>query len=398
MFKDRIVIPPDFFHYMGKYYLVSVDRYSNWPIVDRAKDESAGFINCLRRSFVTYGIPEELASDGGPEFTSRSTESFLKSGGIRQRISSTAFPHSNSRAEIGVKTVKRMIVGNTDASGNLDTDAFQKAMLIYRNTPQPDTQISPAICTVGHPIRSPVPILPGKYRPHPTWQDTLQKREEALRLHHLKTAERLAIGTRPLPPLKVGDHVRIQNQVGPNPRKWDRTGSIIEVRQFDQYAVRVDGSGRVTLRNRKFLIIGVMPQNSPFQIPSLPAPQPLTHTHTSPPTLTYPRPVLPNHPSYLGLDKTAAPVAVKNNERPTSTAPPMREVTTPRTQRIVVQHSDVQPTPSTIQRSAEPTRSTPFASNGSPSKVTTYSTPTRSAQQAQHSTLQPRRSQRNKSP
>ena len=28
---------------------------------------------------------------------------------------------------------------------------------------------------------------------------------------------------------------------------------MVEVRQFDQYVVRVDGSGRVTLRNRKFL-------------------------------------------------------------------------------------------------------------------------------------------------
>jgi hypothetical protein len=37
------------------------------------------------------------------------------------------------------------------------------------------------------------------------------------------------------------------------PLKWDKTGVIIEVRQFDQYAVKVDGSGRVTLRNRKFL-------------------------------------------------------------------------------------------------------------------------------------------------
>jgi hypothetical protein len=41
--------------------------------------------------------------------------------------------------------------------------------------------------------------------------------------------------------------------MGPHPTKWDKTGIIIEVRQFDQYVVRVDGSGRVTLRNRKFL-------------------------------------------------------------------------------------------------------------------------------------------------
>ena len=56
-----------------------------------------------------------------------------------------------------------------------------------------------------------------------------------------------------LPPLVVGDCVRIQNQTGPHPTKWDKTGIVVEVRQFDQYVVRVDGSGRVTLRNRKFL-------------------------------------------------------------------------------------------------------------------------------------------------
>ena len=45
----------------------------------------------------------------------------------------------------------------------------------------------------------------------------------------------------------------VQNQTGQHPRKWDKTGRIVEVRQFDQYVVKVDGSGRVTLRNRKFL-------------------------------------------------------------------------------------------------------------------------------------------------
>ena len=33
----------------------------------------------------------------------------------------------------------------------------------------------------------------------------------------------------------------------------DKTGIVIAVRQFDQYVVRVDGSDRVTVRNRKFL-------------------------------------------------------------------------------------------------------------------------------------------------
>ena len=69
----------------------------------------------------------------------------------------------------------------------------------------------------------------------------------------MKAAERWSEHTQHLYPLKVGDTVRIQNQRGPFPTKWDKTGCVVEVRQFDQYVVRVDGSGRVMLRNRKFL-------------------------------------------------------------------------------------------------------------------------------------------------
>ena len=65
--------------------------------------------------------------------------------------------------------------------------------------------------------------------------------------------ERWKEHTRFLPPLSVGDHVRIQNQMGNHPRRWDKTGVVIEVRQYHQYVIRVDGSGRVTTRNRKFL-------------------------------------------------------------------------------------------------------------------------------------------------
>ena len=125
--------------------------------------------------------------------------------------------------------------------------------LQYRNTPDRDTKLSSAMCVFGHPIRDFIPIPPGRYSPHNTWRETLDAREEALRNRHIKQGERLSEHTKRLPPLAIGDCVRIQNQIGHYPLKWDNTGVIIEVRQFDQYAVKVDGSGRVTLRNRKFL-------------------------------------------------------------------------------------------------------------------------------------------------
>ena len=65
--------------------------------------------------------------------------------------------------------------------------------------------------------------------------------------------ERWRQHTRFLPPLSVGDHVRLQNQAGRHPNKWDKTGVVVEVRQYHQYVIRVDGSGRITIRNRRFL-------------------------------------------------------------------------------------------------------------------------------------------------
>ena len=51
-------------------------------------------------------------------------------------------------------------------------------------------------------------------------------------------------------PLQAGDTVTIQN---PPNRRWNTTGKIISVLPERQYKIRVDGSGRITLRNRRFL-------------------------------------------------------------------------------------------------------------------------------------------------
>ena len=81
----------DFFDYKGGHYLVIVDRYSNWPIVERAANELQGLIVCLRKSFVTSNISDELASDGGPEFTATSTREFLKTWGFQYTVISCLF-------------------------------------------------------------------------------------------------------------------------------------------------------------------------------------------------------------------------------------------------------------------------------------------------------------------
>ena len=124
----------DFFKYDGHQYLVVGDRLSGWVEVYQSTAGSsqagaAGLIRHLRSFFASFGVPEELSSDGGPEFTAGATESFLQLWGIKHRISSAYFPQSNGRAEVAVKTAKRLLMANTNPTGSLDQDKFVRAIL-----------------------------------------------------------------------------------------------------------------------------------------------------------------------------------------------------------------------------------------------------------------------------
>ena len=224
------------------------------------------------------------------------TSKFLKDYGVHHRLSSVAYARSNGRAELGVKTVKRLMMENTSPNGDLNNDSFQRAMLQYRNTPDRDTRLSPAMCVFGRHIRDFIPVLPHKYRPKGMWSNTLTARENALRNRHMKAQERLSEHTKRLPQLRVGDHVRVQNQVGPYPLKWDKTGIVVEVRQYDQYLVKIDGSNRTTLRNRKFLR---------YFTPMKPDPQPRSFLED----LKYQQ-ITESHPSATSIPTTSEPQGI----------------------------------------------------------------------------------------
>ena len=67
----------DFFFYKGLMYLIYVDHYSNWPVIKRSSDGAKGLIGC---AFATYGIPEELASNGGLNLKPPSPKTFCRPG------------------------------------------------------------------------------------------------------------------------------------------------------------------------------------------------------------------------------------------------------------------------------------------------------------------------------
>ena len=251
------LIAADYCSLQGHTYLVIVDRFSGWLSIYYCGENASAkqLIQKLKVQFSTFGISRELASDQGSQFTAGETSKFLKAWGCSQRLSSAYYPHSNCRAELGVKSAKRLLRENINQDGSLEGDKFYRALMQHRNTPDPDTGLSPAQVLFGRPVKDFMPVMPGKFRPQEGWRMAQEDREKALRVRYHRGKEKWSEHTKILPKLSVGDRVLIQNQWGTPKvaRRWDRSGMVLEAEGYDQYKVRVDGSGRITVRNRQFL-------------------------------------------------------------------------------------------------------------------------------------------------
>lgn len=206
----------DLFHMVGRMYIVYADRFFRWTEVAATKPDASAstIITILRQYFTSFGVPEEISTDGGPPFNSHDVNTFLQSWNVSHRTSSVGYPQSNGRAEAAVKITKRIFTTNVSPSGSLDTDEVSKFLLLYQNTHAPDMGVSPAEHLFGR------------------YTQFIENKQ-----------------TSPLWELHVGDPVSLQNQTGNQSLRWQKTGIVAEALPHQQYRVVVDGSRRTTLRN-----------------------------------------------------------------------------------------------------------------------------------------------------
>ena len=302
-------IASDYFHLKGNYFLVIADRLSGWTEVKMVRKNSVtsgakGLCLALRSMFVTFGVPVEMASDGGPEFKAQETADFLKRWGVKHRLSSAYHPKSNGRAELAVKSTKRLLEDNIGPDGELNTDKVVQALLMKRNTPDPDCRLSPAEVIFGRKLRDTLPYRGLQQSPmvfenkdiDSKWREAWSLKEEALKQRYMKHLEKLDNGSHLPPPLRHGDRVWCQAQAGRYATKWDKSGVVVETHPNDQYTVKTDGSGRLTLRNRQFLRKIVSHKLLGHPSPATPSqPQPPPVQDVAPPVTREHQPPPPAH-------------------------------------------------------------------------------------------------------
>ena len=211
----------DFFDCVGQHYLIVGDRLSGWPDVYRSPNgspqaESEGLIHFLRNFFSRFGMSEEMSSDGSPEFISTTTKNFLSRCGVPHRPSSAHHLDSNGRAEVAVKSTKRILPLNTDSTKILDTDRFMRAIIQLRNTPDPDCNVLPGEIVFYQPIRNAFTFI--NCLKNPATNMCIQfgavhgsKKEKVLCQQFHDTAEARNRQAKPLPNLYVDDQCCILN-------------------------------------------------------------------------------------------------------------------------------------------------------------------------------------------
>ena len=162
-------VAADLFEFEGKTYLVTSDYYNDFLELDHLRSPSSVcVIRKLKAHFLRHGIPEQLVTDTGSQFTSPDFLKFSRDWDFEHLTRSPHYSQGNVKAESAVKEAKT-IIRKCRASGS---DAFL-ALLDHPNTPPASVQVSPAQRLFNRWTRSLLPMTANLLAPQAVSENEL---------------------------------------------------------------------------------------------------------------------------------------------------------------------------------------------------------------------------------
>lgn len=210
----------------NKELLILVDVFSKWiEVAVMNTTTSQRVIEVLRNWWARFGIPVELVSDNGPQFTSSEFEDFLRRNGVKHTLTPPYSPKTNGSAEKTVQVVKGILKKQfTDEYLNSKVHrSFQQKLddflITYRSTPSTATGLTPSEMILGRKLRTRLSFL----RP--------EGKTEVKEVFEKGIRE-----------FQAGDLVWVRNVVGR--KKWS-PGQVVRREGVLKYYVDVDGRQRL---------------------------------------------------------------------------------------------------------------------------------------------------------
>ena len=161
--------------FKGKMFLILVDGHSKWPeVIEMSTTTSEKTIEVLRQLFARYGLPEQLISDNGTQFTSEEFAAFTKANGIKHIRCTPYHPSSNGLAERFVQTFKRAMKASQHDGKSLQC-RLSNFLLTYRSAPHATTNQSPSSLFLKREVRTRFDLMKPDNDRQVTAKQALQK-------------------------------------------------------------------------------------------------------------------------------------------------------------------------------------------------------------------------------
>ncbi|XP_061705289.1 uncharacterized protein K02A2.6-like [Cydia pomonella] len=133
----------------GSYWLVLSDAFSKWiEIKPMTKITTTKLCDELDTIFTTFGLPQFLVSDNGPQFISKEFQDYCEKNGIKHIKSSPYHPRTNGLAERLVRTFKTRMSSSTKCLKK----RLEHFLFAYRITPHSTTGKAPGQLMFGRQL------------------------------------------------------------------------------------------------------------------------------------------------------------------------------------------------------------------------------------------------------
>ncbi|UYV74135.1 hypothetical protein LAZ67_11002219, partial [Cordylochernes scorpioides] len=229
----------DIFEIFKQNYLIIVDHYSDFFEVECLENTRSEYIiECCKRQFSRYGIPQIIVSDNGRQFTSTEFQKFSKEWQFQHSTSSPLHSQGNGKAEAAVKIAKNILKKSKQENSD-----FWQNLLNWRNTPTIDIDSSPVQRIMSRRTRAILPIHPNLLKPSipENIPDKISiKRQQAKYYYDRKSKN--------LPDLDIGQEVYVRT---PNTTPSWSKANITNEHNTRSYDVNIHG--RTYRRNRTWI-------------------------------------------------------------------------------------------------------------------------------------------------
>jgi transposase InsO family protein len=130
------------------YMLVAIDKFTKWveaaPVTTQ---DSTAAINFIKSIVFRFGVPHNIITDNGTNFTSKEFKSYCESMKIKLKFGSIAHPKTNGQVEnangLICNGIKKRLLSPLEKAKHVWVDELPSVLWSLRTTPNAATQETP---------------------------------------------------------------------------------------------------------------------------------------------------------------------------------------------------------------------------------------------------------------